>query len=213
MCDAFQTVSKIIMKKVSSSIRNKSTGALLKSAFSVLTGLSLFLLAWGFSPATNAPVQAAAQIARPVTAIQASGDITLYLPILLKSLTFEDQLLSLLNAERSARSLATLSADNLLMQVAEAHSQDMVNRNFFSHTNPDGLDPGERLEQAGYQARTWGETLGAGYATPTVIFNGWMDSSTHRAILLSPNFTEIGLGYVAGGAYGHYWTAVLATPQ
>jgi uncharacterized protein YkwD len=99
------------------------------------------------------------------------------------------------------------------MQVAEAHSQDMVNRNFFSHINPDGLDPGDRLDQAGYQASTWGETIGAGYTTPTAMFNGWMNSADHRTILLSPTFTEIGLGYVAGGAYGHYWTAVFAKPQ
>jgi uncharacterized protein YkwD len=45
------------------------------------------------------------------------------------------------------------------------------------------------------------------------MFNGWMNSADHRTILLSPTFMEIGLGYVAGGAYGHYWTAVFAKPQ
>jgi uncharacterized protein YkwD len=175
---------------------------------SILLGLSLSL--YLIPPVT---VQASPQTPKPVTTIQASSSITVYLPVIIRSATFEEQLLNLINAERSSRSLATLSADNLLMQVAEAHSQDMVNRNFFSHINPDGLDPGDRLDQAGYQASTWGETIGAGYTTPTAMFNGWMNSADHRTILLSPTFTEIGLGYVAGGAYGHYWTAVFAKTQ
>lgn len=141
--------------------------------------------------------------------------VKVYLPIVLKSSaspSFEDQLISLINAERSSRSLGTLSQSGILMQVAEAHSQDMVDRNFFSHVNPDGLGPGERLTNAGYNWSTWGETIGAGYSTPQAMFDGWMNSSDHRAILLSEAYTEIGIGYVAGGTYGHYWTAVFAKP-
>ncbi len=146
--------------------------------------------------------------------VDSTGSIKTYLPLILRSWPpFEEQLINLINAERSSRGLATLSRSDLLMQVAEAHSQDMVDRNFFDHTNPDGLGPGERLTNAGYNWITWGETIGGGYTTPEAMFNGWMNSDPHRAILLSTNYTEIGIGYVAGGTYGHYWTAVFARPQ
>jgi len=147
------------------------------------------------------------------------GVLPVYLPIILKSSTgagspstFEDQLISLTNAERSSRGLGTLSKSSTLMQVAEAHSQDMVDRNFFSHTNPDGLGPGERLTNAGYNWTAWGETIGAGYSTPQSMFDGWMNNSEHRDILLNATYTEIGVGYVAGGTYGHYWTGLFAKP-
>jgi uncharacterized protein YkwD len=182
----------------------------LRLTCSLVVGLNLCGLSLSLFPA--AAVQASPQMPPPATAIQATAGITLFLPILFSSPTVEEQLLNLINAERSTRGLAPLDADNLLRQVAEAHSQDMVNRRFFSHTNPDGLDPAERLEQAGYEAIAWGETLGAGYTSATAMFNGWISSSSHTAILFSPDYTEIGLGYVAGGPYGHYWTAILATP-
>lgn len=195
---------------MSQPVNRKFVSILLRLGCSLIIGLELCGLSLSLFPA--AAVQASSKMPLPATAIQASASITLYLPILISSPTEEEQLLYLINTERTARGLAPLSAANLLMQVAEAHSQDMVNRNFFSHINPDGLDPAERLSQAGYQAITWGETLGAGYSTAPAMFNGWLGSSTHTAILFSPAYTEIGLGYVAGGPYGHYWTAVLATP-
>lgn len=141
------------------------------------------------------------------------SNTSVYLPIIMRSPIPEDKLIDLINTERSSRGLAPLTLSPLLMQVAEAHSQDMVNRNFFSHTNPDGLGPYERISNAGYNASDWGETIGGGYTTPQqAMFNGWMNSPGHRAILLDSGLTEIGIGYVTGGSYGHYWTAVFATP-
>lgn len=171
-----------------------------------LMGITLVLL-----PAPP-PVQADAKISWSDTTLQSSAAYTIYLPIIHRTPTFEEQLIDLLNAERTQRGLSTLGTDTLLVQVAEAHSQDMVNRNFFSHTNPDGQDPGDRLDNAGYKWLTYGENIGGGYTSPQAMFNAWMNSSGHRANLLNPNFTEIGIGYVTGGYYGHYWTAVLATP-
>ena len=184
-----------------------------KLACSVALGLSLFLLNWSWFPVGIPTVQASPMLPLSLTTLQASSSPTVYLPIIIRSSSFETQLLNLINAERASRGLSTLSADNLLAQVAEAHSQDMINRDFFDHVNPDGLDPGERLYNAGYAASTWGETIGAGQSTPAAMLSGWLNSPPHRAILLSPDYTEIGLGYVAGGDAGHYWTGVFATPQ
>lgn len=124
----------------------------------------------------------------------------------------ESQLISLINDYRTSQGLMPLSQSSILMQVAEAHSQDMRDRDFFDHTNPDGLDPGERLTNAGYNWSVWGELIGCGYSTPQAMLNAWKGSPVHDSIMLSTSFTEIGVGYVSGGSCGHYWTAVFAEP-
>jgi uncharacterized protein YkwD len=143
--------------------------------------------------------------------ILAQMSYTTFLPIIY-GYGPEDRLLDLINAERWAQGLDTLSTHATLTQVAEAHSQDMVGRNFFSHTNPDGLGPGERLDNAGYEWQGWGETLGT-EATPVTMFNSWMKDPPHRDILLNPGYSEVGIGYVAGGTHKHYWTAIFTRPK
>jgi len=127
--------------------------------------------------------------------------------------TFEDQLIALINTERSSRGLGTLKKSDLLAQVAEAHSKDMRDRDFFSHTNPDGLGPLDRLDNAGYKYVSAWENIGSGQSTAQEAFDDWMASPTHKAIMLKPGLTEIGIGYVAGGTMGHYWTGLFALPK
>lgn len=157
------------------------------------------------------PAYAIDQQPLPAVWLQSRAAITVYLPIIQRfpPPTPEQELLELINAERQRRGLSLLSMDTTLSQVAEAHSQDMVDRHFFSHTNPDGDGPDDRLNDAGYFG-AWGETIGAGsiYASPAGMFSGWMNSSGHQEIMLSANYNIVGLGYVTGGDYGYYWTAV-----
>ncbi len=157
------------------------------------------------------PVRAANGI-DDVTILQARSAITIYLPVIYRSPTPAEELVDLINAERIRQGRSPLEIDGLIMDVAEAHSQDMINRNFFDHTNPDGLTPGDRLSNAGYTWSWSGENIGAGYTTPQAMFNAWMNSSGHRNNILSANYTKIGIGYVTGGYYGHYWTADFARP-
>jgi uncharacterized protein YkwD len=55
----------------------------------------------------------------------------------------------------------------------------------------------------GLSYRTAGENIAYGYTTPQAVVNGWMNSSGHRANILSASYTQIGVGYVA---QGNYWT-------
>ncbi|MCK6629780.1 MAG: CAP domain-containing protein [Anaerolineae bacterium] len=184
-----------------------------KLAASIALALSFFLLHWSWLPITSSlVVQASPALPLSAATLRVSSVVTVYLPLVIKTSSPEEELRLLINAERVSRGLAPLAFDMLLAQAAEAHSQDMIDRDFFDHINPDGLDPGDRLDDVGYVWSNFGETLGAGYTTPEAMLNGWLNSSGHRNILLSSNFTEIGLGYVIGGDYGYYWTAVFATP-
>jgi len=125
----------------------------------------------------------------------------------------ESELINLINAERLSHGVGPVRVSNVLMQVARAHSQDMIDRDFFDHANPDGWGAGDRLDHAGYNWMTYGENIGGGYTSPELMSNGWMNSSGHRANMLNPELAEIGVGYAAGGFYGHYWTGLFATPR
>jgi uncharacterized protein YkwD len=121
---------------------------------------------------------------------------------------------TLLNQERTSRGIPALVNNNQLHNAAIRHSQDMACNNFVSHTGSDNSDPGDRITAAGYDYSTWGENVAAGYTSPSSVVDAWMDSTGHRANILNPNFTEIGIGYVYSSAsdYDHYWTTDFGAP-
>lgn len=109
--------------------------------------------------------------------------------------------LCLLNAERRARGLGPLRADRALRRAALEHSEDMVERDFFEHENPDGLGPHGRIVRAGYRLRRGGFSTGENLATgdpgtPAAMVDGWMHSPGHRKNILRAGFEEIGIGIV-----------------
>ena len=108
-------------------------------------------------------------------------------------------ILCLLNRERADHGLASLRRSATLELASQRHSDDMALRNFFAHETPDGVDPGARMAAAGYPvgATTTGENLAWGSgpeATPVRIVQGLMNSPGHRANILRPEFTEVGVG-------------------
>ncbi|MFF3488320.1 CAP domain-containing protein [Streptomyces sp. NPDC002701] len=116
------------------------------------------------------------------------------------------EVLALTNAERAAAGLPPLAEDPLLTRAAQAHSADMVTRAFYSHTSPDGSEPWHRAAAAGSTRRTIGENIACGQRSPAEVVRGWMDSPGHRANILKPAFTHLGVGFAGGGPAGTYWT-------
>ncbi len=121
-------------------------------------------------------------------------------------------MLDLVNARRGEVGCRPLVADATLTAVARAHSTDMVARGFFSHTNPDGLGPFDRMRAAGYDGRLMGENIAAGYPTAAAVMDAWMNSTGHRANILTCGYTQIGIGEALGGPYGATWTQDFGTP-
>jgi uncharacterized protein YkwD len=119
----------------------------------------------------------------------------------------EDQVLALVNIERAAAGCGALSGDAALASVARAHSADMRDRGFFSHTNPDGLDPFARAAQAGLDARA--ENIAYGQPDPAAVMVAWMNSPGHRANILDCSLTRLGVG-MAEGPGGPWWTQLFA---
>jgi uncharacterized protein YkwD len=119
----------------------------------------------------------------------------------------EDQVLALVNAERAAAGCGAVSADPGLAALARAHSEDMRDRDYFDHVNPEGLSPFDRAERAGMSARA--ENIAYGQPGPADVMAAWMDSSGHRANILNCDLTRLGVG-IADGNGGPWWTELFA---
>ena len=78
-----------------------------------------------------------------------------------------------------------------------------------SHTGTDGSDPATRIIRSGYPVRVWGENVAGGYTNSEAVMAAWMESPSHRAIILDGVFREIGVGlaYAADGTA--YWSMEL----
>ncbi len=108
---------------------------------------------------------------------------------------------------------AALTWSALLTQASEAHSQDMVAHNLFSHTGSSGSTLSSRVDATGYAWSSIGENIAAGYPGLDAVLNGWMASEGHCANIMNPVFNQVGLVCVAGNAstsYNNYWTMDLA---
>lgn len=113
----------------------------------------------------------------------------------------EKQMLSMVNAERIKAGLNPLKADPQLTEVARQHSRDMFARGYFSHVEPDGKGPFDRMREAGIRFTHAGENLALAQ-TLELAHGGLMRSPGHRANILRPQFGRLGIGIVDGGMYG-----------
>jgi uncharacterized protein YkwD len=120
---------------------------------------------------------------------------------------FEDSVLTQTNAARAQAHCAPLRMDPKLLAVARLHSADMAQNNYFNHTSPDGRDPGQRMQAAGYDlSGGWAENIAVGYDSPDAVMQGWLASTGHKENILNCSFKALGVG-VARGADGRlYWT-------
>ena len=128
-------------------------------------------------------------------------------------------LLCLLNKTRRAHGLRPLRANARLLKAAVRHSQSMVVRGYFSHDDPAGASPLDRVRRTGYlrgvRAYATGENIGYGQdptSSPRTMMRAWMASTPHRANILTGRFREVGIGGVQGtpgqGPAGGTYTTV-----
>jgi uncharacterized YkwD family protein/spore coat assembly protein SafA len=118
----------------------------------------------------------------------------------------EDQVVELVNQERANYGLKALKSNWELARVARYKSQDMIDHKYFDHNSPTYGTPFQMMKNFGISYSSAGENIAAGQATPKEVVQAWMNSEGHRKNILSSSYTEIGVGYVKGGSYGHYWT-------
>ncbi len=131
----------------------------------------------------------------------------------------EQEVYKLVNAERTKQGLGALKLDTRLAGIARAHSQDMLDNNYFSHTDLNGCNSSCRVSAAGYAWSAVGENIYtmSGYTlsaqeTARHMVEGWMNSPGHRANILNGTYTNHGVGLAVSGST-IYATSVFSLPQ
>ena len=126
-------------------------------------------------------------------------------------LGYAQDVLDLVNTERTSRGLDPVVASAGAAQAAYGHAYDMEVRGFFDHTNPSGEGPPSRLARAGVSFSGWGENIAEGQPTPAAVMDAWMGSSGHRQNILNPSFRRLGVG-VRLTAGGPFWVQDFVAP-
>ena len=112
-------------------------------------------------------------------------------------LQYESEVIRLVNQVRTENGLKALSPNWELSRVARYKSEDMARNGYFSHTSPTYGTPFQMIRAFA------GENIAYGQRTPAAVVDAWMNSSGHRANILSASYTQIGVGYCSDG---RYWT-------
>ncbi|RMH74195.1 MAG: CAP domain-containing protein [Gemmatimonadetes bacterium] len=126
----------------------------------------------------------------------------------------EDEILTYTNNYRAQHGLNPLYMREDVRTVARQHSLDMLDRNFFDHTNPDGESPADRLKNAHISYTAWAENiaLNSGATDPaSTVMNQWINSEGHRLNILNTAVTHIGIGVVRAGET-YYYTQLFMRP-
>ena len=126
------------------------------------------------------------------------------------------EMLASVNAARKQARLRPLTASALLDKAAQRHAEDMLARGYFAHKSPSGTTVRERARSAGYDWRSIGENIAYGQTSVGEVMETWLNSPGHRKNILTPDFTELGLGLAMGlgpdGKYQIYWVQNFGTP-
>lgn len=178
---------------------------------------------------TPAPVSASARVVAPTTPTVTPKPVASSpaapapataapAPVSTFAQDVEQEIFKLVNAERVKDGLVALAADTKLDKIARAHSEDMLSKGYFSHTNTSGCSSSCRATLAGYAWRAVGENIYTmtGYdmgakETAHHMVDGWMNSPGHRANILNASFTHHGIGLAVSGKT-LYATSVFALP-
>jgi uncharacterized protein YkwD len=123
------------------------------------------------------------------------------------------RVIELTNLERQKAGLEPLALSSELSDAAQEYSQVLATTGCFEHTCGAVPNFADRAGRSGYTGWTaLAENIAAGYPTAEAVVSGWMNSPGHRANILSPNYTEIGIGVVNGsGKLGTYWAEEFGT--
>lgn len=206
----------------------------------------LFALCFNFSMMTSALAQEALPQSTPNTETASAPNALLqqqlFLPKIVTLVAQNDEVkgLSLDGCMLTSQEMAiaeylrgdagqkrsALHCNQILTQVAQERAQDMAERGYFGHVNPDGDGPNYLLLQAGYPLPDWYtparnsnmvESIAGGYADATSAWQGWMNSNSHKAHILGQNDfyaaqQEYGIGHfeLPGSPLGHYWVIITA---
>lgn len=116
---------------------------------------------------------------------------------------FIKEVVDLVNAERAKEGLKPLTIDTKVQAAAQIRAKECEQS--FSHTRPNGSSFATALKEQNVSYRSAGENIAWGQRSPEAVMNAWMNSQGHRANIMNPNFTTIGVGYYQNANGTNYW--------
>ena len=179
------------------------------TTYTVASGDSLWKIAVKYEIGVSELIKANSQIANP-NLIYVGQKINIPEEEPLKSL--EAEVARLINIERTNRGLPALTTNWELSRVARYKSQDMIDKNYFSHTSPTYGSPFTMMQNFGLKFSAAAENIAYGQRTPQEVVNAWMNSSGHRANILSASYTQTGVGAAKKADGTLYWTQMFMKP-
>lgn len=136
----------------------------------------------------------------------------IYIPNADSLKTQEDEVVRLVNVERAKAGLPALKANWQAARVGRYKANDMLKNNYFSHISPTYGSPFDMMKSFGLQFSAAGENIAKGQRTPQEVMSAWMNSTGHRNNILSPSFTEIGVGAAKDKNGGLIWVQEFLKP-
>lgn len=116
---------------------------------------------------------------------------------------FIKEVVNLVNTERAKEGLSPLTVNTNVQAAAMVRAKEC--EQVFSHTRPDGSSFSTALKEQNVSYKSAGENIAWGQKSPQEVMNAWMNSSGHRANIMNPNFTTIGVGYYENANGTDYW--------
>lgn len=116
------------------------------------------------------------------------------------SSAYAQQVLDLVNQERSKAGLNALSMDGELSKMAMAKAKDMYDNNYFDHNSPTHGSPFDMMKEFGITYQSAGENIAKGQTSPSQVMKDWMNSPGHKANILNKSYTHIGIAF-----YNNEW--------
>lgn len=113
-----------------------------------------------------------------------------------------NKVIELTNASRAGASENNLSLNEKLSRAAEAKADDMIAKNYFSHTSPGGVTPWKWIDRESYDYSYAGENLAMDFQSAEKMEDAWMKSPTHRANILNEKYKDIGVAVKSGSING-----------
>lgn len=180
-----------------------------QGTYTIQKGDSLWKIAVTNQVGLDELISANPQLKNP-SLIYPGGKISI--PSLGETKSMETEVVRLVNIERASNGLTPLKENWELSRVARFKSNDMITKNYFSHTSPTYGSPFKMMTSFGLKYSYAGENIAMGQRTPKEVVQAWMNSPGHRSNILNKNFTEIGVGVSKDTNGTPYWAQMFIRP-
>ncbi len=136
------------------------------------------------------------------------------------SLTEEQKLLNLINAERKRLGMQPLAWEEGLANASRYHSYDLATQNYFNHSSYDRINGNlvkiggtfDRIIRFYTKSYVNGENIAAGHQSAYKTYQQWLKEKTHYKVMFNPKSKKVGIGvvYFEKSPFGYYWTMCTA---